>query len=158
MTTDHGGINQTKDDGTTQGRHGGSSDDEMNVFLAVCDPGITPNSKIEGKVVNMDCAAIILKALGVEIPKYFDAKLPFSPLSKFTIRSGGQTGVDQGALDAALDYNEKTSESFVLNITGKIPEKYPLIETKTSEYEERTKLNVRDADATLIILLNSTTS
>ncbi|RHZ48456.1 hypothetical protein Glove_551g62 [Diversispora epigaea] len=67
MTTDHGGI------GTS---HGGKSDVEVNVFLAVRGEGIEPNSKIEGEVCNMDCAALIVKALGMEIPEWFDAKLP----------------------------------------------------------------------------------
>ncbi|CAG8651466.1 729_t:CDS:2 [Ambispora leptoticha] len=67
MTTDHGGIGKG---------HGGSSDQEVNVFLAVRGAGIEPNSKIESEVMNMDCAALILKALGKEIPVWFDAKLP----------------------------------------------------------------------------------
>ncbi|CAG8532754.1 8239_t:CDS:2 [Diversispora eburnea] len=67
MTTDHGGI------GTS---HGGKSDEEVNVFLAVRGEGIEPNSKIESEVCNMDCAALIVKALGMEIPEWFDAKLP----------------------------------------------------------------------------------
>ncbi len=67
MTTDHGGIER---------RHGGSSDQEVNVFLAICGEGIKPNFKIESEVTNMDCAALILKGLGKEIPEWFDAKLP----------------------------------------------------------------------------------
>jgi len=38
-----------------------------------------------------------------------------------TIRSGGQTGVDRGVLDAALNYNEGNSdqEKFLnINVTG----------------------------------------
>ncbi|CAG8687772.1 18173_t:CDS:2 [Gigaspora rosea] len=34
---------------------------------------------------------------------------------------------------------------------GKIPDRYPLQETKTNNYKERTELNVKDADATLIL-------
>ncbi|CAG8545658.1 14334_t:CDS:2 [Acaulospora morrowiae] len=67
MTTDHGGVERG---------HGGSSDQEVNVFLAIRGAGIEPNSRIEGDVTNMDCAALILKALGMEIPEWFDAKLP----------------------------------------------------------------------------------
>ena len=67
MTTDHGGIGKT---------HGGDSDVEVYVFLAVRGAGIEPGLKIESEVTNMDCAALILKALGKEIPKWFDAKLP----------------------------------------------------------------------------------
>jgi len=67
MTTDHGGIGR---------KHGGDSDEEVNVFLAGRGAGIEPNSKIESEVINMDCAALILNALGEEIPEWFDAKLP----------------------------------------------------------------------------------
>ena len=67
MTTDHGGIGKG---------HGGNSDVEVNVFLAVRGAGIDPGSKIESEVINMDCATLILKALGKEIPEWFDAKLP----------------------------------------------------------------------------------
>ncbi|RIB16591.1 alkaline-phosphatase-like protein [Gigaspora rosea] len=67
MTTDHGGVGK---------KHGGSSDQEVNVFLAVRGAGIEPNSKIESEVKNMDCAALALYALGKDIPEWFDAKLP----------------------------------------------------------------------------------
>ncbi|CAG8805172.1 28430_t:CDS:1, partial [Dentiscutata erythropus] len=67
MTTDHGGVGKG---------HGGSSDQEVNVFLAVRGVGIEPNSKIESDVKNMDCAALALYALGKDIPEWFDAKLP----------------------------------------------------------------------------------
>ncbi|CAG8514617.1 56_t:CDS:2 [Acaulospora colombiana] len=67
MTTDHGGIGRG---------HGGNSYQEISVFLAVRGISIKPNSKIENEISNMDCAALILKALGKEIPEWFDAKLP----------------------------------------------------------------------------------
>ena len=66
------------------------------------------------------------------------------------IISGGQTGVDRAALDVALELHiecggfcpkGRKSED------GIIPEKYPLIETATEEYSERTELNVKEADA-----------
>lgn len=34
---------------------------------------------------------------------------------------------------------------------GSIPDRYPLRETRTSDYAERTRLNVRDSDATLVL-------
>ena len=70
------------------------------------------------------------------------------------IISGGQTGTDRGALDACIQNNfpcggwcpaERKAED------GEIPAKYPLQETLSVGYEERTRLNVRDSDATLII-------
>ena len=66
ITTDHGGIGKS---------HGGESDQEVNVFLSISGEGIVP-CLIESEITNMDCAAIVLKALGVEIPKNFDAELP----------------------------------------------------------------------------------
>ncbi|HKW15423.1 MAG TPA: putative molybdenum carrier protein [Candidatus Krumholzibacteria bacterium] len=71
------------------------------------------------------------------------------------IISGGQTGADRAALDAALDAG--------VEIGGWVPqgrraedgalhEKYAALkETGSPHYEERTRRNVRDSDATLII-------
>ncbi|CAG8821318.1 10048_t:CDS:1, partial [Dentiscutata erythropus] len=39
-----------------------------------------------------------------------------------------------------------------------IPLKYPLVETPTSSYSERTEWNIRDSDATLIILITTESS
>jgi hypothetical protein len=74
------------------------------------------------------------------------------------IISGGQTGVDQGALDAALELSfpcggwcprERKSEN------GRIPDKYPLKEHPSSDYKARTKANVKDSDGTLIFTYGS---
>jgi hypothetical protein len=70
------------------------------------------------------------------------------------IISGGQTGVDRAALDFALGSGvecggwcppARESES------GRIPDKYPLKEVEVSEYNERTRRNILDSDATLVI-------
>ncbi len=70
------------------------------------------------------------------------------------IISGGQTGVDRGALDACLDNQfpcggwcpaGRKAED------GKIPEKYPLAEIWSVSYDDRTRKNVIESDATLII-------
>lgn len=72
----------------------------------------------------------------------------------FTVVSGGQTGVDRAALDAGMDAGVpvggwcprgRRAED------GPIPVRYPLRETATDTYAERTRLNVRDSDATLIV-------
>jgi hypothetical protein len=70
------------------------------------------------------------------------------------IISGGQTGVDQAALDVAIELGiphggwipkgRKTE-------AGRLPEKYHLKEMPTAEYRKRTEQNVIDSDGTLII-------
>jgi predicted Rossmann-fold nucleotide-binding protein len=71
----------------------------------------------------------------------------------FKIISGGQTSVDRAALDVALKLSidcggfcpkGRKSED------GTIPIKYPLTETHTDNYPERTELNVKASDGTLI--------
>jgi hypothetical protein len=70
------------------------------------------------------------------------------------IISGGQTGVDRGALDAALVANfpcggwcpeGRKAED------GPIPGRYPVTELPAADYLTRTRQNVIDSDATLVI-------
>jgi hypothetical protein len=68
--------------------------------------------------------------------------------------SGGQTGVDRAALDAALAAGLQVGGWCPKGRRaedGPIPDRYPLVETATSRYAERTRRNVRDAAATLIL-------
>jgi len=68
--------------------------------------------------------------------------------------SGGQTGVDRAALDAAMTLGIDVGGWCPRGrraTDGVIPARYPLIETRGKSYQTRTKWNVRDADATLII-------
>lgn len=71
-----------------------------------------------------------------------------------TLISGGQTGVDRAALDAALACGLACGGACPvgrLAEDGPIPARYPLQETQSSDYAERTRRNVADADATLIV-------
>ena len=72
--------------------------------------------------------------------------------------SGGQTGVDRAALDVALEMGltcggwcpkGRRAED------GSIPAKYPLRESPTTNYAERTALNVKDSQGTLILTRGS---
>jgi hypothetical protein len=70
------------------------------------------------------------------------------------IVSGGQTGVDRAALDVALAMGIDCGGWCPKNRRaedGHIPRRYPLVETNSTRYSERTRRNVRDSDATLIL-------
>lgn len=70
------------------------------------------------------------------------------------IISGGQTGVDRAALDVAMKLHiphggwcpaGRAAED------GKIPGRYQLLETPSSEYNARTRKNVEDCDGVLVL-------
>lgn len=68
--------------------------------------------------------------------------------------SGGQTGVDRAALDVALELGLACGgwcPKGRLAEDGRIPDRYPLVETPSDEYPQRTEWNVRDSDGTLIL-------
>ena len=70
------------------------------------------------------------------------------------IISGGQTGVDRGALDAALAFEVECGgwcPAGRLAEDGEIPKHYPVVELANAGYAERTARNVADSDGTLII-------
>jgi hypothetical protein len=69
------------------------------------------------------------------------------------IISGGQTGVDRGALDAAISLDIAHGgwcPRGRLAEDGPIPQHYDLCETRSSQYRVRTEQNVIDSDGTLI--------
>src|SRR5262245_15865633 len=68
--------------------------------------------------------------------------------------SGGQSGVDRGALDAALALGFPCGgwcPAGRLAEDGPIPDRYPVVELPGADYRRRTRRNVLDTDATLII-------
>ena len=68
--------------------------------------------------------------------------------------AGGQTGVDRAALDAAMACGVVAGgwcPRARIAEDGLIPRRYPLEETPSEKYSQRTTWNVRDADATLIL-------
>lgn len=70
------------------------------------------------------------------------------------IISGGQTGADQGALDAAIKLDIPHGGWIPkgrLTEDGELPQKYKLKEMSTASYPKRTEQNVKDSDGTLIL-------
>ncbi len=76
------------------------------------------------------------------------------------IISGGQTGVDRGALEAAIALGIPHGgwcPQGRLAEDGVIPARYTLRETDSPQYAVRTERNVLDSDATLIFCRGPTT-
>lgn len=72
--------------------------------------------------------------------------------------SGGQSGADRAALDAALGGGlpcggwcpkGRRAED------GTIPDRYPMSETTSAGYSQRTEWNVRDSDGTVVLTLGA---
>ncbi len=77
-------------------------------------------------------------------------------IKNIKIISGGQTGADRAALDWAFEHGVPRGgwcPAGRLAEDGVIPARYPLDEMIEGGYLERTRANVRDSDATLIITL-----
>jgi len=70
------------------------------------------------------------------------------------IISGGQTGVDRAALDAALKHGIDCGgwcPAGRLDEVGRIPDRYPVRELEHGGFTERTLQNVKGSDGTVII-------
>ena len=104
---------------------------------------------------------------GFRIARSVPSRLQQSPRSRRRSKpmieklvAGGQTGVDRAALDVALELGlpcggwcprGRKAED------GPLPPRYPLTETSTDVYAERTEWNVRDSDGTLILVRGTAT-
>ncbi len=87
-----------------------------------------------------------------------DQYMTFRPAK---IISGGQTGVDRAALDAAIALSIPHGgwcPRGRLAEDGSIPNVYQLEECESPDYHVRTELNVRDSDGTLILFVPSPSS
>ena len=84
------------------------------------------------------------------------------PVANVKIVSGGQTGVDRGALEAAValgrEFGGWAPHGWIAE-DGTIPaqfqakmQEHPSMGGKAKDYRERTKANVRDSHATLILV------
>ncbi len=75
-----------------------------------------------------------------------------------SVISGGQTGVDQGALAAALALGAKCGgycPAGRRSEAGAIPARFPVVELATTGYRARTLKNVRAADGTVIVFFGA---
>ena len=73
------------------------------------------------------------------------------------IISGGQTGVDRAALDAALKHRIDCGgwcPAGRLDEFGRIPDRYPVKELDEGSFAERTLQNVKDSEGTIVIYFN----
>lgn len=88
------------------------------------------------------------------VPPASGAAREFDDVTLQKIISGAQTGVDRGALDAALAHPfpcggwcpaDRKAED------GRIPDRYPLTPLARGGYRARTLKNVQDSDGTVIL-------
>lgn len=77
-------------------------------------------------------------------------------MRRLTIISGGQTGADRAALDFAIAHgliHEGWCPQGRRAEDGPLEPRYQLRETPSEKYDQRTKWNVRDSDATVIFTM-----
>ena len=76
------------------------------------------------------------------------------PVRLHSLRTGGQTGVDRAVLDLALASGLKVRGWCPRGRRaedGPLHRRYPLDETPSADYAQRTEWNVRDSDGTLVL-------
>lgn len=108
------------------------------------DPNRRAHERVELLADGSVVETVLPRRLQTSLPDWFPK----------TIFSGGQTGVDRAALDWACNQRiphggwcpkgRRASD-------GPLSVKYQLRETEAAGYRQRTKLNVQDSDATLIL-------
>ncbi len=104
--------------------------------------------------------------LYVKALRYHTNSAEIHRMSEFKIVSGGQTGVDRAALDVAMelgiDYGGWCPQGGLAedhpNPPGLLTAYPKLKQTPTADVSHRTRWNVRDADATIILVAGSTPS
>ena len=82
-------------------------------------------------------------------------------LQAITIMSGGQTGADRAALDFAIEHGLRHGgwcPRGRLAEDGPLAARYLLDETSSRLYSQRTEMNVRDADATVVFSIGPKTA
>lgn len=110
------------------------------------------------RLPRLDAAALLKTVIMIRNYKRLRrGRHEFVPGSSARVRrviSGGQTGVDRAALDVARERGlglggwcprGRRAED------GRVPDTYPLTETRTADYRERTRRNVLAADGTLVL-------
>jgi hypothetical protein len=72
---------------------------------------------------------------------------------EFKITSGGQTGVDRAGVDAGMEFGLPVGGYIPKGKLGEVqvPDKYPVMETRSKDYKSRIKRNVIESDGTLFI-------
>lgn len=135
--------------------------DNAPQFIEIGETGRTGRRITVGlKVAKLDEATLLKTTIMVRNYKRLRrGRHPFAVPAPARLRvrrlvSGGQTGVDRAALDAARECGlglggwcprGRRAED------GRVPDAYPLRETRTADYRERTRRNVLTSDATLVL-------